>query len=235
MIVAVQDCCHEWSRQLCNRLGSWKHLGHTPPWPQGPRSAAPGAEVASFIALWCYRTAWYCSGWVDCKCQLYVQLSCPVGGSWMRHVSGTRGCDEETIQTPSQGFCRRGCLLIAATRAEFVVCCWLLFPPSAASSLHLLCSPESSASSAVGHFTLFLVRPPFLRRLLMKVSSRGPQTAADPLTAGAARPVRGTFNCFLGSLTGGDAWWICGRRLSLTRKRTLPRVNTRSSCKRSRR
>lgn len=185
--------------------------------PGAPVGGA-GADVASFIAvlvlLRCLILLWV--GFF-CKCQLYCAAAgaqqlfffCPDGGSSTRHVSGARGRREEMIQTTSRGFpCVFTCshprccdgLLIAAARAEFVYSCF-----SRQSSLHLVRSPESSASSAVGHLIVFLMHPLLLWRFLMKVSSWGPQTPADPLTAGAARPVRGTFNCFLGSLTGGEA------------------------------
>lgn len=51
--------------------------------------------------------------------------------------------------------------------------------------------------------------------------------------AGAARPVRAAFNCFLRWLTGEEAWWICGGVYLWQRRgrsRRL-RVNSRSSAK----
>lgn len=55
--------------------------------------------------------------------------------------------------------------------------------------------------------------------------------------AGAARPVRGAFNCFLRCLTGEEAWWISGGVYLWHgggRSRRL-HVNTQNSCKPGRR
>lgn len=82
-------------RPFCAHVGSHKRLGHIPPWGrrgQTWRLFSPFDVITlPDIALG----------------QKYVQLFIPDSGSSTRHVSGTRGCDEETIQTTSQGFRRR--------------------------------------------------------------------------------------------------------------------------------